>query len=138
MLTIEDVRLFLLDRGPEDNEISIDLAFSDAEIANAMVRAARDYNGLPPIGVDSVDPDRLPSDTNLFLYGTAAQALLSRKAKLMRNDIDYQAGNLQVSPAKKEIAYIDALQKECKENFVMEARQRKITINVMNGFGQIG
>jgi hypothetical protein len=138
MLTIEDIRLFLLDRGPEDNEISIDLTFSDAEIVDAMIRAARDYNAIPPIGVESVDPDYLPTDTNLFLYGTAAQLLLSRKAKLMRNDIDYAAGNVQVSPAKKEIQYISTLQQELKNEFNMEARQRKITLNVMNGFGQIG
>jgi hypothetical protein len=138
MLTIEDVRLFLLDRGPEDNEISIDLTFSDAEIVNAMVRAARDYNSIPPLDVDVVNPNQLPTNTNLFLYGTAAQLLLSRKAKLMRNDIDYAAGNVQVSPAKKEIQYISALQQELKNEFNMEARQRKITINVMNGFGQIG
>lgn len=138
MLTIEDVRLFLLDRGPDDNEISIDLTFSDAEIANAMVRAAREYNSIPPLWVETVDPDNLPTDTNMFLYGTAAQLLLSRKAKLMRNDIEYQAGNIQVAPARKELGYIDALQKELKDNFIMEARQRKLTINVMNGFGCIG
>lgn len=138
MLNIEDVRMFLLDRGPEDNEISIDLTFADDEIANAMVRAAREYNSIPPLGVDCADPDYLPDETNLFLYGTAVQLLMSRKAKLMRNDIDYSAGNVQVSPAKKELGYIDSLQRELKENFIMEARQRKITMNVMQGFGQIG
>jgi hypothetical protein len=138
MLTIEDVRLFLLDRGPDDNEISIDLTFSDAEIANAMVRAAREYNSIPPLFVESVSPDALPTDTNMFLYATAAQALLSRKAKLMRNDIDYQAGNVQVSPVRKELGYIDSLQKELKDSFILEARQRKLTLNVLNGFGEIG
>lgn len=138
MLTIEDVRLFLLDRGPDDNEISIDLTFSDAEIANAMVRAAREYNSIPPLFVEQVSPDYLPMDTNMFLYATAAQALLSRKAKLMRNDIDYQAGNVQVSPVRKELSYIDGLQKELKDNFIMEARQRKLSLNVLNGFGEIG
>lgn len=138
MLTIEDVRMFMLDRGPEDNEISIDLTFSDAEIANAMVRSAREYNSIPPLDVDYADPDCLQSETNLFLYGTAVQLLLSRKAKLMRNDVEYNAGNVQVSPAKKELGYIDALQKELKQDFIMEARQRKLSINVMNGFGQIG
>lgn len=138
MLTIEDVRLFLLDRGPDDNEISIDLTFSDAEITNAMVRAAREYNSIPPLFVETVNPDALPTDTNMFLYGTAAQALLSRKAKLMRNDIDYQAGNVQVSPARKELGYIDSLQKELKDSFIIEARQRKLTLNVLNGFGEIG
>lgn len=138
MLTIEDVRLFLLDRGPDDNEISIDLTFSDAEIANAMVRAAREYNSIPPLFVETVNPSDLPTDTNMFLYATAAQALLSRKAKLMRNDIDYQAGNVQVSPVRKELGYIDSLQKELKDNFIIEARQRKLTLNVMSGFGEIG
>lgn len=138
MLTIEDVRLFLLDRGPDDNEISIDLTFSDAEITNAMVRAAREYNSIPPLFVETVNPDALPTDTNMFLYGTAAQALLSRKAKLMRNDIDYQAGNVQVSPVRKELGYIDSLQKELKDSFIIEARQRKLTLNVLNGFGEIG
>ena len=137
-LTIEDVRNFLMDRGPDDNELSIDLTFSDKEIADCMVRAAREYNSIPPLGVEYADPDCLPVCTNLFLYGTSYQLCLSRKAKLMRNDIEYNAGNVQVSPAKKEIAYLDALQKELKDNFVMEATQRKFTINVMNGFGQIG
>ena len=77
-------------------------------------------------------------ETNLFLYGAAQQLCLSRKAKLMRNDIDYSAGNVQVSPAKKEIQYLDALQKEFRDYFIMEAKQRKVTMNVMNGFGIIG
>jgi hypothetical protein len=137
-LTIEDVRNLLLDRGPDDNEISIDLAFSDEEIANAIARTAREYNSIPPYGVDSVSADYLPMETNLFLYGAAYQLCLSRKAKLMRNDIDYSAGNVQVSPAKKEIQYLDALQKEFRDYFIMEAKQRKVTMNVMNGFGIIG
>jgi hypothetical protein len=137
-LTIEDVRNLMLDRGPDDNEISIDLAFSDEEIANAIARTAREYNSIPPYGVDSVNADYLPMETNLFLYGAAQQLCLSRKAKLMRNDIDYSAGNVQVSPAKKEIQYLDALQKEFRDYFIMEAKQRKVTMNVMNGFGVIG
>jgi hypothetical protein len=137
-LTIEDVRNLMLDRGPDDNDISIDLTFSDEEITDAMVRAAREYNSIPPYGVDSISPDYLPMETNLFLYGTAKQLCLSRKAKLMRNDIDYSAGNVQVSPAKKEIQYLDALQKEFRDYFIMEAKQRKVTMNVMNGFGIIG
>ena len=47
-LTTEDIRHFLLDRDVEDNDLELDVAFSDEEIRDAMKRAARAYNSIPP------------------------------------------------------------------------------------------
>ena len=136
-ITEADVRNFILDRTIEDNELQLDLTFSPEEIADAMMRAARDYNSLPPF-VDSVTPPHLPGDTNLFLYGTAYHLFLSRIVKLTRNDIDYTAGNVATNAVAKQIAHLKELAVMMKQNFTDTATNIKMAINVSACWGQIG
>lgn len=136
-ITEEDVRNFILDRTIEDNELQLDLTYSSEEVADAMMRAARDFNSLPPF-VCTVHPGALPGDTNVFLYGTAYQLFLSRISKLSRNDIDYTAGNVGTNPVAKQIAHLKDLAKLMKEEFTTQAQHLKVAINVRETFGQIG
>lgn len=136
-ITVEDVRNFVLDRSIEDNELQMDLTFSNDEISDAMMRAAREFNSLPP-HVLQVSPSALPGDTNVFLYGTAAQLYLSRISKLSRNDIDYNAGNVTTNIVAKQIEHLKGLYSLCKKEFKDLATSIKVSYNVGNGFGPIG
>lgn len=136
-ITETDVRNFILDRTIADNELQLDLTYSPEEIADAMMRAARDYNSVPPF-VDTVRVGALPGDTNLFLYGTAYHLFLSRISKLTRNDIDYTAGNVGVNPVAKQIAHLKDLAREMRQEFLVLATNIKMSINVCESFGQIG
>lgn len=137
-LTHDDVRNFMLDRSIEDNLIDRDLAFSDEEIADAMRRCARDYNAIPPYGVSGARGDRLPGNSTLFLYGVAKQLYLSALQKLMRNDIDYTAGNVTTSLTAKRIEHYTNLVKLMDTEFKTIALAVKKNINIRKFMGKIG
>lgn len=130
-LTTEDIRLFLLDRSVEDNDLELDVAFSDDEIRDAMKRAARAYNSLPPF-VHNVTPNALPDDTNLFLYATAEQLMLSLISKLRRNDVDYTAGGVGTNLVAKRIAHLQNEIQEYRALWQKEATDTKLHMNINN------
>jgi hypothetical protein len=134
-LTVEDVRDYIMDRTLEDNELELDLVFTDEEIRKAMTRAAREYNSLPPLGVSSVTPEFLPNDTNMFLDGTVAQLYMARRAKLARNDVDYQAGNITTNIVQKQIAHLTQMTLQHRELFREAATTHKLAININNAWG---
>jgi hypothetical protein len=136
-ITEEDVRNYVLDRTIEDNELEMDLTFSSEEIADAMRRCARSYNSITPM-VSFVDADCLSSDTNVFLDGVVAQLYISRMSKLMRNDVDYTAGNVGVNIVEKQIKHLGEMAKYHKAEFITAAKAIKCTINTMNAWGQLG
>jgi len=132
-ITIEDVRLFILDRTIDDNDLILDLAYDDSEISNAMVRAAREYNGIPPL-CSFADPDALSADTNMFLDGIAAQLYISTLSKLMRNDIDYNSGGVTTNIVAKRIGHLKELIKLHQDRFMQTASDHKKFINIGQGF----
>jgi hypothetical protein len=136
-LTKDDVRMFILDRSAADNPEENDLFFSDAEIDEAMVRAARAYNSISP-RVHFVEPSKLPAHHDLFLHGTAAQLYLAKVAQLSRRDLDYDAGGVQVSPETKRLAHFTNLYKLHQEEFNGRATEHKTEINMLNAWGCVG
>lgn len=136
-LTIDDVRNFIWDRSAADNQLEIDLAFSDEEIRDAMKRAAREYNSVPPF-VSGADPAALPSDTNLFLDATVFQLYISRISRMQRNDIDYSAGGVTVELEKKQIAYMKEMIPFHRDRFLEATKAQKIFRNLRNAFGRVG
>lgn len=132
-LTPEDVRFYIMDRNIADNDLLLDLNFSEEEIRNAMVRAAREYASIPPL-VDTVCPDCLPMDTNLFLDGTAAQLYVSELSKLMRNDIEYTSGGVTTNLVSNRIKHLKELIKLHQERFVTTATTLKMTTNIHSAF----
>jgi hypothetical protein len=136
-ITIEDVRNFIWDRSSEDNQIELDLAFSDDEIRDAMRRAAREYNSVPPY-VSHADPAKLEADTNIFLDAIAMQLYISRISRMQRNDIDYTAGGMQVELEKKQIGYMKEMIPFHKERFLDAAKAQKVFRNLRRAFGRVG
>jgi hypothetical protein len=134
IITVEDVRLFIQDDEIEANELEMDLSFSDKQILNAMVRAGREYNSIPPIGVGNVDPKRLPSDTNVFLDATAEQLYKSELANKTRKDVDYETGGVSVNIVAKRIKHLTGLISMHRGNWEPIARVIKLTRNINQGY----
>lgn len=132
-ITAKDVRMFIMDRNVDDNDLLMDLAYDDAEVSDAMVRAAREYNSLPPF-CSYADPDRLDATTNMFLDAIAAQLYLSTLNKLMRNDIDYNAGGVTTNIVAKRIGHLKELIKVHQDRFQQTASAQKKAINISQGF----
>ena len=132
-ITHKDVRYYLLDRTVEDNDLDLDLSFSPDEIEDAMKRAARAYNSVPPF-VGSVTWNNLPDDTNLFLDAIAEQLYLSLLAKLTRNDIDYVGGDVQINLVAKRIAHLKELIKDHRARWRETARDIKVAANLSKAF----
>jgi hypothetical protein len=137
-ITEDDVRNFMFDRTLEDNELTMDLSFSPEEIKQAMIRAAREYNSLAPVGVDVVDPSRLDGTTNIFLDGTVAQLYIAALNKLSRNEVDYTSGGVGTSLDKTQKNNYMKLIELHTNRFKEAAYERKININLQRGFMQVG
>lgn len=132
-LTEQDIRDFILDRSVDDNA-GLDLSFSSADIAQAMKRAAREYNSIPPVFIQVDDKDHLPSETNMFLDATAEQLYISEKARLTRDDIDYSAGGVVTPIARQRIKHLDDLIKFHGERFQTAAKAQKLTANLRRAY----
>ena len=136
-LTVDDIRLYILDRSVADNDLDRDLSFSNDEIFAAMERAAREYNSLPPF-VNSARAACLPKDTNMFLDGVVQQLYIAWLNRAMRNDIDYDAGGVVTSLEAKRIKHMQQLAQDHGERFREAARNRKVFLNMSEGYGPIG
>jgi hypothetical protein len=133
-ITTDDVRKYILDRSIEDNNLDLDLAFGDDEIANAMKGAIRDYNSIPPLIGILEDPTQLPGDTNIFLDATAKHLYLAKLAQLTREDIDYTSGGVTANLVAKRIGHLQELIKLHDELFREPAKDRKLAANLMRAF----
>lgn len=137
-LTIDDIRHALMDRTPDDNEIEFDLAFTDEEIAMAMRHAAMAFNTIPPIGVMTPDPAKLPACYTTFLDGTIAQLYTTLLAKMRRNDMDYTSGGVSANIVQKRIQHLERAREEHRQAFKESARDLKITYNLSRIGGRVG
>ena len=132
-ITADDARMFIMDRTVDDNDLLMDLAYDDAEISDAMVRAAREYNSIPPF-CSFADPDCLDATTNMYLDAIAAQLYISTLNKLMRNDLDYNAGGVTTNIVAKRIGHLKELIRMHQDRFQQTAGAQKKAINISHGF----
>lgn len=138
LVTPEEVRHYIEDRKAEDNELDQDLSFSNEEIQVAMRRCARAYNSHPPLRVSTVTPDSMCADTEMFFDGVIWKLLSARIQRLTRNDFDFDAGDVNVSPEKKRIAHMGRLSKEAEAAFKTQVSDHKESINLSSGYGSVG
>lgn len=136
-ISLTDVRFYIMDRGSDDNPYLVDLAFTDEEILGAMRSVAREYNSIPPLGVDIVSHHRLPGDTNIFLDGIAAVLLRMEMLRRGRNDVDYSLAGASASTEATRLRHIADEQKLMQERFREAAATRKLTFNLYTYYGPI-
>jgi len=138
-IDFEDVRLFVMDRAVEDN--AIDLVanyFSDEEILAAMQRAAQAFNEITPYVYDiEVCDNKLPYKTYL-LNGIGYYLYLSKLQKLAKEDLDYNAGGMQVNLIGKRMKHFQTYLQLFKQDFMQGAQAEKVASNYQGAFGQVG
>lgn len=137
-VTPEEVRHYIEDRNAADNEFDNDLSFSNEEILVAMRRTARAYNSVLPLGVDVVTPERMSDATEMFFDGVIWKLYSARLARLGRNDFDFNAGDVKVSPETKRIAFFGREAIAAEQRFRTAAEDVKGTINISKGYGSVG
>lgn len=137
MITIADIRTYLLDQTASDNQVLQTLAFSDEQIETAMKTAAREFHSIPPDSI-RVQASSLPDDTNLFFDGISAALLRSEIARLARNDIDYSGGSVHVNTTGKRLEHFKVLEQHHQSRFERATVQLKKVRNIRNAMGQIG
>src|SRR4051812_14101462 len=86
-LTEEDVRAAVMDRAAQQNVLDLGVEFATQDIASAMVRCAREYNGIEP-RVETVNPGRLPTDSNLFLAGVLKHLYITKLIEEQQKDVN--------------------------------------------------
>lgn len=132
-MKVDEVRHYLWDRSPDDNELWNSLEFTDEEIVRAMGHAARAFRSVPPLIPMRIDASCLPTDTNIFFDATGEQLYRMKRHSLARNNFKYEAGNVAIDDVSLKIEALDKLSKEMGEQWRQEARFFKSQINV-NGF----
>lgn len=132
----EDIRHFIQDRSIEDNEIYMDLFFSDEDISDAMRFAAMSFNSIPPYSI-IVEPEKMPFNM-LFIHGVIYHLFLSRLTKLKRNDIEYTAGGVETTMDKKLIEHLTNDLQFHKQEFTSKAKELKLISNIRKASGRVG
>ncbi len=112
------------------------LTFADEDITSAMEHTAREYNSVPPYGVDNVRAHCMSADSALFLNGVAA-VLLERKHRLMMTQAqEFTAGGISTDPDAKIRAGIAAEAQRLRAAFESEANARKRHKNIQSFYGR--
>lgn len=136
----DSIRRFVLDRMIDDNVIDLELYFTEEEINHARYLAVANWNEIPPyVGSISLTTchECLPYPT-IFVNGISYYLYLSKVQKIQKEDLDYNAGGMQVDLNKRRIAHLTSNIKFFKEEFVSLAAARKTHINYQGAWGQIG
>lgn len=108
-LTVAEVREFLMDRCPEDNRLLFDTQFTDEQIINAMVLPIEEWNDTPPF-IERFTPVTFPWHRPLTI-GTASYLLESQALNQLRNQANYQTGNVTVNDSDKGGVFLEVAEK---------------------------
>lgn len=135
-LTEAQVRAYIRDRTPEDNDLNFELTFTSEEITQAMESAARAFNSVAPYAI-KVQADCLPTDTNVFFDGTAAALLRTLIHQLTRNDMSYQAGGVSVQVDSVRLQGIKHLEAQLTKEFKEISKEIKTARNYRGFFGSL-
>jgi len=138
MITIADIRAYVKDVTWQDNDLLMDLAFTDEQITQAMKSCVRDWNGIPPYVARGYKWDKLPDDTNVFFDGTVASLLRTEFLNKARNEAVYQAGNMSSNIDTQYINRLKELIQLHEARFKDVASGVKLSLNLNAAYGPLG
>jgi hypothetical protein len=127
-----ELRLFMLDRCPEDNFLLDDVEFSDEEYMAAIRWVVDKWNEQPP-NVGVFTPATFPWRYN-WMTGAAAMLLKMAARSQARNHLTFSTGTTTVDDTNKQNPYM-ALAKELNNEFLvwMDAKKTEINMNLCYG-----
>jgi len=137
-ISIDDVRNYMFDTSWKENDLLLDVEFTDEQIQAAMNTVIREWNSIPPY-VYKLEPGAdLPNDTNMFLDGIVAALLRALLLNKMRNEVSVQAGNMAVATDTSYINQLKSIIPVYERRFQEAATAQKIYINLNQAYGQVG
>lgn len=134
---VEDLRLMLLDRFPDNYSVKTDdFFFSDIELMEALRRSVQAYNALPPVTIRA--RYNLVPDEYLLLIGAAWQACLSKLMYYRRKQTTYNSGSTQVDMYGAICSALQDAAQEFKAEFKELGLSIKRQQNIKRYMGRIG
>lgn len=135
MITITDMRNWVMDRTPADNPLEGDLFFTDEEIVSAMKAAAREFNSVPPY-VIFADPNQLDDSTNMMFEATAEFLYKAKRHSLGRNAFTYSGGNVSVDEDNQKLKFFE-LQIAALMGWREQAKAFKLKYDTTGYYGRL-
>lgn len=133
--TMTEIRLHLRDTSPDESFLLDTVAFSDEELALAIIRPVEYWNETPP------PLRRYTTETFPYRYhwleAICAQLFLMAEERYRRNSLQYAAAGVQVNDYDKEMNYQRAGQMR-QQLWMTFVRQEKYRLNMDAGFGELG
>jgi hypothetical protein len=133
-VTLDDVRMFMIDNVPSDNFLLDAVEFTDEQINKAMNFATDRYNSTPPL-LTPLSIERMPHF--VLVQGTTAILLRMRAMNYARNRLDYnQKDGAAVQDKNKMQEYL-LLSKELMAEFDRSVRELKYAANLNGAYGGV-
>lgn len=129
-LTPKEVRMYVNDFAPQNYLIDGE-EFSDELINFCIEMAIEEYNSVPPLS--SLNPYTFPSKS-ILLWGTLWKMFSSRASYLIRQQMAYTDGGLQIPISENGEAYL-ALAGQYQQQFNQASRTLKTQQNMEAGWG---
>ena len=136
IVTPDAVRMFLIDRRPEDNFLLDATEFSPAQVAGALQLCVDKYNSTTPLLNEGFNVDTFPYRYE-GVIGTAAILLRMMAVNLTRNRLDYstQEGTAVQDRARAQ-EYV-ALAKDLSAEFDARIKALKVQANLQGFYGGV-
>lgn len=135
-LTPSDVRTWLVDETPQDNELLQDIDFSEGQIRLAMKLAASAFNDMEP-RILFVEQNKLPL-AEWSICAVQEQLYRMRLNQLERNAVVYQAGNVGFDEDNARITNLRDALGRISEGWRTTARAMKMRRNLSECYGDLG
>ena len=128
---------------PQTNEVFSGEENSDEKLARYIVLAFDDWNSMPPLlrlrlsPIDVVASEKYMMLRSLMLDKSMVRILRSTIAKLARNDVPYQAGNVTMQRNAVWRGLME-IANQMDADYERRAQAAKVGINVSRGYGDGG
>ena len=135
-VTIAEVRMAMLDRCTEENNLLDDFEFGDAEMAFAINRIVDMWNEMPPIMYNGTfTPATFPYRYN-WIEGAVGELYRMASRRLLRNKLDYAAGGINVQDRARGPIYAQ-MSEQIQQKWTAWARAEKVRVNAENCYGNV-
>lgn len=132
-ITPGDVAQYLRDY-PQNNKLLDAVQFDEDEIDTAIRMAISQYNAIPPM--TNVDLVSFPNDY-ILLQGAAAHLMGSEVFLQIRNQVEYQDGDVQAPGIDNKWAAYKQLSDALKADWTTAAQRLKQQQNMEGAYGSL-
>jgi len=134
-ITVDMVRLFMMDRTADENFLLDSVEFTDQEILDAFTLVVDKYNTMLP-HIDYYTTDSFPYRTEA-LAGIAGLLMKMKALNMVRNNLDYTtAEGATINDKSKKQEYL-ALSQAYEKEFDDKCRMIKVSKNSNDCYGYV-